>query len=62
MGRPFDLTTRDMGSEFRYGLGNLKIGSWSCKCERKGKSKESPPNFCNGLGTIYIVSSRGRTF
>ena len=22
---------------------------------------ESPPSFCNGLGTIYIVSSRGRT-
>ena len=23
---------------------------------------ESPPNFCNGLETIYIASSRGRTF
>ena len=23
---------------------------------------ESPPSFCNNLGTIYIASSRGRTF
>jgi len=23
---------------------------------------ESPPSFCNGLGTIYIASSQGRTF
>ena len=23
--------------------------------------EESPPSFCNGLGTIYIVSFRGRT-
>ena len=23
--------------------------------------EESPPSFCNGLGTIYIASSRGRT-
>ena len=23
---------------------------------------ESPPSFCNGLGTIYISSFRGRTF
>ena len=23
--------------------------------------EESPPSFCNGLGTIYIVSSLGRT-
>ena len=22
---------------------------------------ESPPSFCNGLGTIFIASSRGRT-
>ena len=22
---------------------------------------EMPPSFCNGLGTIYITSSRGRT-
>ena len=22
---------------------------------------ESPPSFCNSLGTIYITSSRGRT-
>ena len=24
-----------------------------------GTSRESPPRFCNGLGTIYIVSLRG---
>ena len=23
---------------------------------------ESPPNFCNGLRTIYLMSSQGRTF
>ena len=29
------------------------------KCGHKG---ESSPSFCNDLGTIYIASSRGRTF
>ena len=27
-----------------------------------GHNRESPPSFCNGLGTIYIASSRGITF
>ena len=27
-----------------------------------GTRGESPPSFCNGLGIIYIVSSRERTF
>ena len=27
-----------------------------------GHNEESPPSFCNGLGTIYIASSRGKTF
>ena len=31
-------------------------GPWEC-----GHNRESPPSFCNGLGTIYITSSRGRT-
>ena len=27
----------------------------------QGKVLESSPSFCNGLGTVYIASSRGRT-
>ena len=34
----------------------------SRQCGHNGGVRESPPSFCNGLGTIYIVSSRGRTF
>ena len=26
-----------------------------------GHNRESPSSFCNGLGTIYTASSRGRT-
>ena len=31
-------------------------------CGRNRKRCESPPSFCNGLGTIYIMSSQGMTF
>ena len=41
-------------------LGMVIIGSLCHHCRHKG-FLESPPSFCNGLGTIYIASFRERT-
>ena len=54
-----DLT---MGLIFRYDFGNV-LGTQNRPTYGCGHNGwESLPSFCNGLGTIYIASSRGRTF
>ena len=44
----------------RQGFKSLE-GCWHILAWWCGHKGESPPRFCNGLGTIYIVSSRGWT-
>ena len=39
-------------------LVELSVVLRTCDC---GHNRESPPSFYNGIGTIYVVSSRGRT-
>ena len=34
----------------------------ACLWTQGGVKIESPPSFCNSLGTIYIASFQGRTF